>query len=432
MSTNHKGIEYDDPKKYFPYITHRLDVGKDKLKLLKNLIGKLFSKVEPGEGDNHYLKGSSRLFNNVTVKYSKKHAEITKDPNSVQIVVARHKSLFDFVIHQPTHHDLINRKIIIVAGSNLFVHKFNYSLRFFGGFMFLRDDVTLKHKGLPNAFLTKANYLKHVLPEYLKSQVFCKDENQHDMLVYLEYEKDRVTGKSNSGRTKSGKLRDLNWSFLKLMHELANKQGIKLYITPVNVSLSKVPDVPYICHPTKLAGKWKNLRYLTETRFVFQRFADFTSKNVKRKVDIVVNYGEPECFSDMELETFRDFRKYSDELKSKIGDLEAIFPINLICLALGDDNSISLKQATVRMTKIYQKLKGMNIILDPVNDKEGNMRDPEEIIKEGLDILNRNPNMYISDFDPRHIMSYTDNTLHCNDAAVKTWYNNMLEHLFKD
>ncbi|MBN1648751.1 MAG: hypothetical protein JW874_12025 [Spirochaetales bacterium] len=431
MSVDNEYIEYDDPQSYFPYISHTLDQGKDSLNLKRDLIGKLFEKTERS-GDFHSFSGTSNLFSQVLVNYSNEHLEITKDPGAVQIIVARHKSLFDYIIHQPTHHDLINNRIIIVAGHNLFVHKFNDSLRYFGGFMFLRDDAVLKHKNLPNAFLTKSNYLKHVFPEYLKDQVFCKSDKRHDMLVYLEYEKDRETGKSNSGRTKTGRLRELNWSFLKLLYELSQEQGIRLYLTPVNVSFSKIPDAPYVVHPTKMTGSFKNIRYLAEQGFVFQRYAKYCQKEKKAKLEIVVNYGKPDCFSDAKLGSFRDFRKFTEDFRKKIGELEVIYPLGFLFKALGDENELNRNRLHNNMDRVYEQMQKRNMILTLLCDRNGNLKNKEEIIESALEILNCNPNMFIMNYDPHHIVTYRNGDLHCHDNALKLWYNNVINHLFED
>ncbi len=424
-------IEYESPEEYFPYITHNLDMGKDKYKLKEQIINRLFE-VHRQDGEYHHFTGESSLFRDLIVKYKKEHTEITNDPKAVQVIVSRHKSLFDYIIHQPVHHDLINKDIIIVAGHNLFVHQFNDTLRFFGGFMFLRDDTLLKHKGLPDVFLSKNNYLKHVFPEYLNDQVFCPAGRRHDMLVYLEYEKNRETGKSNSGRTKTGRLRELNWSFLKLLYELAHQNKINLYLTPVNVSFSKIPDAPYVVHPTKLEGSLKAIRYLTEQSFVFQRYAKFSDRHKKSKLDIVVNYGKPVCFSDVKLESFRDFRHFTEGFRKDIGKLEAIFPLVMIFKALDNDDAISEKKLKEKMDYLFEEFQEKGAEMFPVSDGRGNLRNKDEMIETALTLLNTNPSMYIMNYDQWHIITYKKGVLHCNDPLLKNWYQNMLNHFYEE
>ena len=432
MTEEHRGIVYDSPEKYFPYITHRLDKGKDKLKLKEKIIKDLFSVYET-EGNIKHFKGKSDLFSNASVESSSLHKSITEDPNAVQIIIPRHKSLFDYIIHQPAHHDLINNKIIIVAGHNLFVRRFNDSLRYYGAFVFLRDDMLLKAKKLPAVFLSKMNYLKHVFPEYLKDQVFCDNKNRHDMLVYLEYEKDPRTGKSNSGRTKTGILRELNWSFLKQLYEMSRESGIKLYLTPVNVSFSKYPDAPYLVHPIKTTGQLnKNIRYLVEQSFVFERYSKFSRRNEDAKLDITIRYGESDCFSEMELDSFRDFKRYTELFKSKIGMLESIYPAQLVFLALGNSESSSMKDLSENMKKIFDRLQSIGAYVSKISDGKGSMLDPEDILNLALKNINRNPNLYIMNFDHHRIITYERGLVYCHDRALKAWYNNLVKHLLEE
>lgn len=427
-----KGVVFDDPKAYFPYIDHELDAGRDSLHLRDYMIGGLFEESFPGE-DRVRFAGPNKVFRGVDVVCPSVHHQITQNPRAVQLLIPRHRSLFDYGINQPVHHDVINDKIILAVGQNLMVHKFNESLRHFGGFVFLRDDAQLKRQGLRKAFLEKGKYLNEVLPQYLEQQMFsaADDAVRHDLLVYLEYEKSKETGKSAGGRTKTGHLRKLNWTLIRVCRELALANGVDLYVTPLSVSFSKVPDAPYVVHPSGLRGRLKVFRYFAEQRFVFNWYPEYAEKHPEAKLDAVVRYGQPDLVTGRDIESHRDFIRYADSITDRMGRLDSVYPVPLLCTALGDDRTLRLAELQDRTKRVYERLVAAGANVEKVSDIYGNLRSVKEMTEESVLHLNTTPNYYIKDYESHEIISYAAGRLTSNDQPLQHWYANTISHLLE-
>ena len=87
------------------------------------------------------------------------------------------------------------------------------------------------------------------------------------MFIKLNISGDLCTKKRKGGRTKSGKLRNLSPIFFDKLKALSKESPVKLYVTAMNISFSKVPEAPYIVHPSKAKGLRKKLRYILEQLF---------------------------------------------------------------------------------------------------------------------------------------------------------------------
>ena len=131
--------EFQRAQDYFPYIGHDLSRGKfAQTAIWQNVIGTLFA---PGNvtdrGESVTVQSRVRgsflrkglLFRRVEVEGLGPHREIARDPNAVEALVPRHRSLYDYSIGMPVHHELVNRETMVLAGDNLFVSKFDDELR---------------------------------------------------------------------------------------------------------------------------------------------------------------------------------------------------------------------------------------------------------------------------------------------------------------
>ncbi|MFP4385403.1 MAG: hypothetical protein ACLFST_07530 [Spirochaetia bacterium] len=415
---------------YFPYIEHHLDTGKDALKLRHYIINGLFERTETDK-DEMLLKGDAFAFSEVNFSGFRQHQEISANPNAVEVLVPRHRSLYDYAIHQPIHHDFINRHIIIAVGQNLFVSKFDETLKYFGGFKFLREDTLLQRKGYADTFLSTSDYMKTVFPAYLKEEMFSAEKPKHDLLVYIEYERDRNTGKNISGRTKTGRLRNVNWSMLNLLHRLGVETGVDVYITPINISFSKVPDAPFIVYPNNFRGLIKKVTYYTEQRFIFHQYPRFAYKHPEAKMEATVKYGEGMKLQDYNLQKMRDYKEFSSRLIDRIGRMETVFPLPLLMAAFKGENSLLERDLYDRMQTLCDNLSRRNVPLDKVTDDSGRLLPRDLLIDKTLLTLNSNPPMLIRNFNPRHIAEYENNRITVHYPELKDWYQANILHLFQ-
>ena len=422
-------MELTKPEEYFPYIQHTLDQGRDPLRLKENMIDRLFSQHYDAPHGRVYT-GHSMVFSEVVCKIPAVHQSIAADPKAVQVLVPRHRSLFDYAINQPVHHDLINGKIMIVVGHNLLVHRFDSSLRNFGGFMFLRNDEFLQRPGLPRVWLTKDRYLKEVFPAYLRDQMVSGFDPRHDLMVYLEYERDTRTGRSNAGRTKTGRLRKLNWSFLRVLHDLVADSDVRLFITPINVSFSKVPDTPFVVHPTKLKGVFKKLSYLHEQRFVFHYFPSYAERHPEGKIRATVTYGAPEAINDLDFSTFREIKEYADGLRARIGLLETVYPAAFLFAAMGNDTEVEIRVLDDRVKRLFALLRSKGVDCAPISDVDGGMLPTEAIVDLAALNLNTNPNFLFLGPRTRRYIKTEHGRVVSSDPPLQAWYANSLAHFF--
>ncbi|RPJ05658.1 MAG: hypothetical protein EHM28_11635 [Spirochaetaceae bacterium] len=358
--------------------------------------------------------------------------KIARDPDSVNILLPRHRSLYDFTAFQPLHHDFVNNRIMILAGQNLFVGKLNMALRSYGGFVFLREDSCLTCENHPQAFLDKDFYFKNVLPLYLKQQVFCSSPEKHDLMIFLEYEKDTRTGKNNGGRSKTGELRQINWAMIKLLYDLARANNIKAYITPVNIGFSKIPDAPFTVHPPGPGSTTRALRYFFEQRFVYHKYPKYAGIHKQARVREVSRYGKPELLSDMDFPSLRAFKRYAEDFRARMGGLETVFPIHLICKAMGQHEIIHLKTLDDKLFHFHEHFKKENVRFVDVEDSRGNVLPIEELAKKTVDHLNATPDPHAG--GPGRggrMFSLKKNYLQSHDLKLQIWYANNILHFDK-
>ena len=161
------------PEDYFPFICDQRDhdyIEKGKFPLAissdSRSISEFFTKLMlencvfyNEKEDIKVYEGKSALFSKIVTKNISYYQEFAKDPNSVMIVLPRHRSLIDFIAAQQVHYFLVNPETILMSGSNLLVGSFKDMLRKYGAFRFIRKSK--KHvKGLPD--LTAKDYFLKV------------------------------------------------------------------------------------------------------------------------------------------------------------------------------------------------------------------------------------------------------------------------------
>jgi hypothetical protein len=431
---------FDDPRDYFPYIGHDLDLDFMKKTLnYRVLIGDLFEKQNISEPDIDTLiidgPGKHSVFRRVEIKGIRVQRELAKNNSCSQLLTPRHRSLFDYCVGQPVHNHFINPHVLIIAGNNLFVSGFNAFLRKYGGVVFLRSDDVLKRKGLPNAFLTQKKYIDEVFPAYMKQQMFDGDGSakiKMDVILYPEQEKDPVTKKRSGGRTKTGKLRSLSHIFFDKLKSLTKESEVSLYVTPVSISFSKYPDAPYIVHPAASKGLMKGIRYILEQSFTIVNYPKYAIAHEEAKLEATIRYGKPEILKSSDFSSTRDLIRYSHTLKEKIGMLETIYPLVLLFHAMEADTDLPLLTLGDRAKKLHHRYSELGIDTGMVSDNRGNMTGIEELVEKAVRTINSNPNLYITGVNEHRFLSCKSGRLISLDPNLQAWYANHLRHLDHD
>jgi len=298
--------------------------------------------------------------------------------------------------------------------------------------MFLREDSFLKRQGYPKVYLSIKRYLEEVFPAYLHYQMFegvGESKLKRDMIVYAEQEKHPVTKKRSGGRTKTGKLRELSPIIFDKLRQLTTESSTKLYISPVSVSFSKYPDATFIVHPVKHGGIVNELRYVHEQNFVASWYPHYSRKHTEAKLEVVVNYGEPELFSGEDYRTFRDVVQYTKGLKKRIGDLESIFPAVLLFRALGEKNEMSLHQLDDECKRLYNHYQNLGIYTAKVSDRAGKMMDIREIVDRAVTLLNSNSAYLIYGTNTDAFIECRSGRFVSLDPKLQEWYANTICHL---
>ena len=434
--------EFNKPEDYFPYIEHDLDHSKmQETFLWKSTVGDLFTNVSDQIENikkNHLNElvidntNGSSIFNQVTIKGLKKQYEIAKDPGAAEVLIPRHRSLYDYIIGMPVHYNIINPEVMLLAGYNLLISKYASSLRKHGAVAFIRDDTLLKRKGYPKTFLTMKKYLNEVFPAYIKQEMITgigENRLKRDLIIYPGQEKDPVTKIRSGGRTKSGKLRKLNPIFFQKFNGITDNNLSKFYITPVNISFSKYPDAPFIVHPGRHKGFLKDLRYLKEQNFIFSSYSSYCRKNKNANIDVIVNYGKPYLFSNMELKTVRDIIHFSKDLRADIGKLESIFPLILLYRAMNSESDLSLSELDKRTKSLFDHYRSIGINCNPVSDNKGNIKDIKELAEIAISTINANPEYPIKILNKIKFLRLKSGRLYSNDKLLQKWYENNIRHL---
>jgi hypothetical protein len=428
--------ELKEVEDYFPYIGHNLNPEKAfSYKFTKDVLGEIFEEKNLKVIDDTLVfridKGRG-VFKEIIAHGLKKHQEIASDNNSVNLVVPRHRSLYDYCVGMPLHSKMVNPHVLLLAGHNLFVGYFDRVLRDYGGFVFIRKDTIIKRKGLPKAFITVQRYIDDVFPAYIKQEMFDGRDSDYikkDLILYPGQEKNPRTGERSGGRTKTGRLRKLNPIFFHKFRKLTAQSPTKLYITPANISFSLYPDAPYIVHPSRHAGLLKALSYIREQTFTFSSFPRYTRREPCAKFEAIANYGQPLLYSSREYKTIRDVIYFSNSIKEKIGLLESIFPATLIFRAMDTDEDISIAELEQRALRFYEKYRKKGINLVKVSDKEGSMMDIAELVERAISTLDISINYHISGVNTRKPLRIKSGRLYCTDQKLKAWYGNNIRHL---
>ena len=429
---------------YFAYIGHELDHQKIRRSPhYRYIVGGLFAphniddrgdtvRMRLGVKPGLFTRGS--LFRDVEIRGIAAHRKLAADPGSVVALVPRHRTLYDYLLHMPTHHWFVNPEVMILAGNNLFVSKYDYELRYFGGFMFLREDAVLgrKEKGLPPVKLSIKRYLDEVFPAYLRQQMFDgvgEGRLKRDLILYAGQEKNPDTGKRSGGRTKSGRIRNLSPIFFDKFKSLARSSETALYIAPVNISFSKYPDAPFVAHPVEHQGLVKTMRYVGEQHFVMKAYPRYAQTHFDAELEAVVRYGEPVRFTGEGIDSVRDTIAYAHELQRKIGLMETLFPTVFVYRTLDHEHSLSVPALGERARLLYDRYCEQGVDVSRISVREGEMMPARDLVERSIRTLNCNPSMYIWGVRHDRFLGMRHGRVVSHDLKVQAWYANTIRHL---
>ncbi len=432
---------------YFDYIGHELDHEKIRRSPhYRYIIGGLFDRQKiDDQGDVVRMRLGVRpglftrgaLFRDVELRGVGAHRRLAADPNAVVALVPRHRTLYDYLLQMPLHHRFVNPELMVLAGGNLFVSKYDYDLRYFGGFMFLREDTVLgrKSKGLPPVRLSIKRYIDEVFPAYLKQQMFDgvgPGRIRRDLILYAGQEKNPETGKRSGGRTKTGRIRALSPIFFDKFKSLARSSETALYIAPVNVSFSKYPDAPFIAHPVQHAGVGgvvKTMRYVGEQHFVMKAYPHFAQRHYDAELEAVARYGEPVRFTGEGIDGVRDTIAYAHEVQKRIGRMETLFPAVFVYRALDTEHSLPLEALADRARRLYDSYGAAGVDVSRLSVRPGEMLPADELVDRALLTLNCNPSMLIWGVRHDRFLSMKGGRVISHDLKVQAWYANNIRHL---
>lgn len=430
--------ENKNPADFFPYIGHEINHPEQyKQKMYKLQVGSLYTNNQRQNvnEDRTVLKGDPNSFyQTVEINGLSEGRKIADNPRKVTVVTPRHKSLYDYLVGQPVHHELLNPEVMLLAGNNLFILKYDQILRYYGGMMILREDTWLKKKGLPKVYLTQKDYFNEVFPAYLRQEMIDGvpvdgKKIRRDLIIYPEQEKHPVTGKRGGGRTKTGKMRNLSHLLFDKIKSVVRDTDTKLYITPANISYSKIPDMPYIVYPNTAKGLAKQLRYFLEQYTVYIAYAQYAQKHPEAKLDAVVNYGKPYEIHFDDFSSMRDLLKFSNDLKDKMGQLESIFPLKFLYRALDGSSESTVARLEENGKALFDLYCEKNIHVEKISDSQGNLRPIKELIDESLPLINANPNFHIKEIKRKPLLTFENGELKSHDTKIQSWYANLVKHL---
>ncbi|MBN2534917.1 MAG: hypothetical protein JXB88_18695 [Spirochaetales bacterium] len=432
--------ELKKPEDYFPYIGHELDHNVVyRNKIYKNIVGNLLNKenISQISDDSVYINGSNSrsLFKEIKITGLARQLPVIQAKNAVGLYIPRHRSLFDYIVQMPIHYHFFTPNVMILAGNNLFVFNYDTFLRKCGAFMYLREDVFLKRKGLKRVFLSKDRYMDEVFPAYVRQQMFegtDQDKSRKDLIIYPENEKNPVTRKRAGGRTKSGKLRTLSPVFFDKLKNISRDYPVKLYVNAMNISFSKIPEAPYIVHASKVKGLKKKLHYLLENYFTMLSYPRYALSHQDAKLEVSIHYGKPELLDAASFTSMRDLIGFTKSIEFKIGRLESIFPVTFLYRVLDNNQELSLADCEERMKTRFEYYSSIGVNIEKISDSKGNMLPPGEIIEKSMKTINSNPSFFVKGVRKNNFLKITSGRIVSYDRALQVWYANNIRHLDKN
>jgi glycerol-3-phosphate O-acyltransferase len=346
---------------YFKYIEQRLTKKSYRLEytVTSFISRRLFSSVE--------VIGLERLI-------KQRRAEAALGAKTINIYIARHLSEFDWQEIQRVLAG-VNMMAAIQAGDNLFIGPLDPLLRHHGAFKVFRDQATIfsEHwlansiyktldgfwndplfkKFLPIIGLKRRQPVtidsalaKEIYVAYMKHLI---EVEGRDILIFPEYLK-LPDKKVKYGRSYSGKLLEFTPLIFKLLRDINKKTERRLQIVPVNASYERVVEDQSF----RTLEKMKSNKFMKRFVYLVDYFFNYTHWIYqRRKGRVVIKFGEPEP-----LRKTMDFKmRLHDDIRKKVGQLQAVFPTQIIGYAFHDKTILSDVELVRRVEKTMAELK---------------------------------------------------------------------------
>jgi len=299
-----------------------------------------------------------------------------QDTKPVNIYIARHLSEFDW---QEIQRSLASTGMMatIQAGDNLFIGPLDPFLRHFGGFKVFRKEARIfsPHWLADSVYRLLDKLWRHTAVSSLFTALRCKRRQPliidqtlsrdiyiaymkhliqvegRDILIFPEYTKN-AQKKIKYGRSYSGRLLDFTPLIFKLIRDINKKTDRKIQLVPVNVSYERVVEDQSF----STLEQMKTNRLTRPFTYLADYFFNYTHWIYQRnRGRVVVTFGEP-----VVLQKKMGFKiRLHEDLRKKVGELQAVFPTQILAYAFQEDTELSESELLARVDKTVSAMKNV-------------------------------------------------------------------------
>jgi len=411
-------------EKYFKYVNHHLKNKSYRLEynITTFISRRLFASVE--------VSGLDALT-------KQRRAEEAQGSKTINIYISRHLSEFDWQEIQRLLAG-VDMMSTIQAGDNLFIGPLDPLLRHHGAFKVFRNQARifsdhwlansiykfmdpfwkaplLKRLLLLSGFKLReplvidANLAKDIYTAYMKHLIEAEGK---DILIFPEYLK---TADKNVkyGRSYSGKLLEFTPLIFKLLRDINKKTQRRLQIVPVNVSYERVVEDQSF----KTLEKMKANKITKRFVYLADYFFNYTHWLYQpEKGRVFVKFGEP-----VPMKKTMDFKlRLHDDIRKKVGQLQTIFPTQIVGYAFDDKKELRNSELIKRVEKTVHELKKTGADMRYIEKLSA-----DEIIISAYDHFNLHPKR-------RFLVKNESSKIHVvMRKDVLSQYRNHILHLFE-
>jgi glycerol-3-phosphate O-acyltransferase len=404
---------------------------------------------------NHHLKNKSyRLEYNITTFISRRlfaHVELSgldalakqrrdeqaQGSKTVNIYIARHLSEFDWQEIQRALAS-VDMMAAVQAGDNLFIGPLDPLLRHHGAFKVFRDQSCIySDHWIANSIFKSldplwndplfkklfsviglkrrepvtidATLAKEIYIAYMKHLL---DVEGRDILIFPEYLK-TADKKVKYGRSYSGKLLEFTPLIFKLLRDINKKTQRRLQIVPVNVSYERVVEDQSFKTLEKMKANKITKRFVYFADYFFN-YTHWLYQPGKGRV--IIKFGEP-----VPMKKTMDFKlRLHDDLRKKVGQLQTVFPTQIVGYAIADNKELPESELVKRIEKTVHELKKTDADMRYIEKLS-----TDEIISSAYDHFNLHPKrrfLVKNESRKTHVVQRPD---------VLSQYRNHIVHLFE-
>lgn len=411
-------------EKYFPLVNHRLKNRsyRREYAITSFISRRLFARVD--------VSGLDELAR-------QRRDEEAQKTKTVNIYIARHLSEFDWQEIQRVLAG-VDMMAAIQAGDNLFIGPLDPLLRHHGAFKVFRDRaLVFSNNWIANSIykyldplwkaplakkllslfgfarrrplLIDSNLAKDIYTAYMKHLI---DIEGRDILIFPEYLK--MPDKSvKYGRSYSGRLLEFTPLIFKLLRDINKKTDRRLQIVPVNVSYERVVEDQSFKTLEKMKAGRLTRRYVYLADYFFN-YTHWLYQPSRGRV--YVKFGEP-----MPIKKTMDFKfRLHEDIRKKVGQLQAVFPTQIVGYAFADEKEIPVTELAKRVDKTVQALKKTGADMRCVETLS-----TEDIIMSAFDHFNLHPKRRFL------VKNEAKQTYRVLRPDVMSQYRNHILHLFE-